>query len=191
MIPHTGTLTESPVCKRVMAVLTASATWESSLCAALESVFGAIDYRGPLIRFSGDTYYRNEMGDELYRGFVSFRELASPADLATWKHQARDLEDRCRGPVRDGQKGARTCNLDVGYLDPDKLVLASFKQGPFKLYFGRDVWADMILGYSRGVFTPTPWAFPDFRDGRYDKSLRVIREKLKAEKRGRAPRQPA
>lgn len=187
MTHHTSTHVGPPICKRVVAVLTASTTWESSLCAELESVFGAIDYRGPLIPFSGDTYYRPEMGEGLHRGWVSFRELVSPADLAAWKHQARALEDRSRGPGIGGQQGPRTCNLDVGYLDPDKLVLASFKQGPFKLYLGQDVWADLILGYSRGVFTPTPWAFPDFRDGRYDKSLRVIREKLKAQRRGRAP----
>jgi hypothetical protein len=41
------------------------------------------------------------------------------------------------------------------------------------------------LGYSQGRFTPLAGAFPDFRDGRYDKSLRVIRDKLKAAMRRR------
>jgi len=186
MIRTRITPVSGPVCKRVVAVLTAATAWDASLCAALESAFGAIDYRGPFVPFTGDTYYRDEMGDGLHRGWVSFREVRDPSALADWKHEARAVENRFRLPAADGAAGPRACNLDVGYLDPDKLVLASFKPGPFKLYLGRDVWADVILGYSRGVFTPTPWAFPDFRDGRYDKTLGVIREKLKADMRARA-----
>jgi hypothetical protein len=41
----------------------------------------------------------------------------------------------------------------------------------------------MLLGYAKGDFRPTQWAFADFRDGRYNKALGVIREKLKAEMR--------
>jgi hypothetical protein len=117
------------------------------------------------------------MGGPLWRGWISFRGLANPADLPAWKHEARSLEEFW------SREGRRTRNLDIGYMDADKLVLASFKRGPFKLYLDRGVWADMTLGYSQGVFTPLPWTFPDFRDGRYDKSLGVIRDKLKAEMR--------
>jgi hypothetical protein len=167
----------TPEAKVLMAVLTPQSTWDSVLCAAIEKAFGSIEYRGPLIPFQDDAYYAAELGSPLWRGWLSFRGLAAPETLASLKRTARDLEDQLRIEER------RTCNLDVGYMDADKLVLGSFKRGPFKLYLGGDVWADMILGYSRGVFTPTPWAFPDFRDGRYDKCLGIIRDKLKAEMR--------
>jgi hypothetical protein len=166
-----------PECKCVLAVLTRESTWDATLCDALETRFGEIDYRGPFLPFTGDTYYKAEMGGPLWRGWLSFRGLSDPTALAEWKHATRAIENTRR--LQD----MRTCNLDVGYMDADKLVLASFKRGPCKLYFGDDVWADMILGYSGGAFMPTPWAFPDFRDGRYDKSLGVIRDKLKAEMR--------
>lgn len=168
--------TPAPVCKRVLAVLSRAPVWDEALIAAVTGAFGAVDHRGPLLPFE-DAYYAAEMGGPLWRGWVSCRGLLDPARLPEWKHAARALEDEFR---RDGN---RIHNLDVGYLDADKLVLASFKRGPCKLYLGRDVWADMILGYSRGAFTPTPWAFPDFRDGRYDKILGIIRDKLKAEMR--------
>ncbi len=171
------TSSPNPVCKRVLAVLTSAPVWDEALCAALSRAYAPLDYRGPLVPFEDDGYYAPEMGAPLRRGWVSFRGLADPSDLAAWKHAARTVEDAFR---RDGK---RVHNLDVGYLDADKLVLASFKRGPCKLYFGDDVWADMILGYSRGAFAPTPWAFHDFRDGRYDKTLGVIRDKLKAEMR--------
>ena len=66
-------------------------------------------------------------------------------------------------------------------MDPDKLVLASFKRGPCKLYLGDGVYADLLLKYAKGRFHAMPWAFADFKDGRYGKTLLVIREKLKAD----------
>ena len=36
-------------------------------------------------------------------------------------------------------------NIDIGYMDLDKVVLPSYKRGPFKLYAGNGVWLDMLL----------------------------------------------
>lgn len=165
-----------PVCKRVLAVLSRAPAWDEALCAAVEQAFSLVDYRSSWIPFE-DIYYAAEMGGPLWRGWISCRGLIDPSGMPAWKQAARNVEDAFR------LDGRRRFNLDVGYLDVDKLVLASCKRGPCKLYLGGDVWADMILGYSRGAFTPTPWAFPDFRDGRYDKTLGIIRDKLKAEMR--------
>jgi hypothetical protein len=167
----------APACKKVLALLTPEPVWEPALCAALAETFGPIDYRGPLLPFEDGGYYAPEMGAPLYRGFASFRGLSDPGDLVRWKLAARELE------AKWAHDDKRTRNLDIGYLDPDKLVLASFKQGPRKIYLGEGVWADMVLGYSNGAFDPTPWTFPDFRSGYYNSSLGVIREKLKAEMR--------
>lgn len=168
-----------PACKRILAVLSAVPQWPPALVAALESGFAPIDYRGPFVPFEDGGYYAEEMGAPLWRAWLSFRGAASPAFLPGWTRRFRALE---REQSRDGK---RTYNLDPGYMDADKVVLASRKRGPFKIFLEEGVWADMLLGYSRGAFAPTPWAFPDFRDGRYDKSLAVIREKLKAETRKR------
>ena len=166
-----------PTCKKVLALLAPEPIWETDLCADLEKIFGPIDYRGPFFPFEDGGYYGPEMGGPLYRAMASFRRLSDPAELPLWKIASRELETAWS---RDGK---RTRNLDVGYLDPDKLVLASFKPGPRKIFMGNGVWADMVLGYSRGGFVPTPWTFPDFRSGCYNSSLGVIREKLKAEMR--------
>jgi hypothetical protein len=167
----------APVCKKVLALLVAEPLWDAETCAALEKTFGAIDYRGAFHPFEDGGYYAAEMGSPLHRGFLSFRGLADPGELAGWKHATRALEEAWKAD------GKRTRNLDVGYLDADKLVLASFKAGPRKIYLGKGVWADMVLGYSKGGFAPMPWTFPDFRSGCYHQNLGVIREKLKAEMR--------
>ena len=166
-----------PPCKRLLAVLLPAPEWPPALQAALQDSLGPVDYRGPLLPFPEGAYYADEMGFPLWRGWISFRGIVVPGFLPEWTRRARALEEAWS---RDGK---RAVNLDPGYMDADKVVLASRKRGPFKIYLEDGVWADMVLGYSRGAFEPTPWTFPDFRDGRYDKSLAVIREKLKAEMR--------
>ena len=165
------------LCKKVAAVLAPEGKPSGALWDCLETEFGPIDYKGEFLPFDTTEYYRDEFGTGLYRGFIAFRGLDDPGRLPDLKHAASRLE------AAMGRDGKRVFNLDVGYLDPDKLVLASFKRGPCKLYLRDGVYADLLLRYSKGRFDPLPWAFSDFRDGRYDKSLLVIREKLKSELR--------
>jgi hypothetical protein len=180
--------TPDPECKRVLAVLTALPEWVPDRVRMLETTFGPVDYRSDFVPFSGDTYYAAEMGGPLWRGWLSFRGSVSPRDLPSWKQRTRDLEQLW------AVDGRRSWNLDIGYLDSDKLVLASYKRGPLKLYLDQGVWADVILGYSHGAFVPAArtlsGTFPDFRDGRYDKVLKVIREKMKAEMRANLKMNP-
>jgi hypothetical protein len=160
-----------------MAVLVPAPRPPEALWAALESRFGPLDFKGAFAPFDATGYYREEFGEGLHRGFASFRGLFDPAGLPDFKREAALLE------AAWSADGKRTCNLDAGYLDADKLVLASYKRGPRKLYLRDGVYADMLLKYAKGRFEPLPWAFPDFRDGRYDRSLLAIREKLKSELR--------
>ena len=58
--------------------------------------------------------------------------------------------------------------LDPGYLDLGKLVLASLKEAPDKIYLGEGVWAHTCLRYDSGSFRAPEHSFADFRDGRFD-----------------------
>jgi hypothetical protein len=163
--------------KRVMAIMISGTRPPEGLWDALAGRFGALDFKGTFASFDATGYYRDEFGEGLHRGFVSFGGLFDPGELPAFKREAAALEAAWS---RDGR---RSCNLDAGYLDPDKLVLASYKRGPGKLYLRDGIYADMQLKYAKGLFEPLPWAFPDLRDGRYNKGLLAIREKLKSELR--------
>src|SRR5690606_861081 len=168
-------------CKWILAALVPAAGPGESVWRSLEEAFGPIDYKGDFAAFDFTDYYRDEFGEGLQRGFVSFRGLGLPDRLPDLKHAAARLETAWSAG------GKRVYNFDIGYMDPDKVVLASSKRAPAKLYLGDGVYGDLLLQYGKGRFEPMPWAFPDFQDGRYGKSLLVIRDKLKSEMRRRPP----
>lgn len=144
-----------------------------SLAAAtlhLISQLGDIDHVGPDRPFDMTNYYESEMGASLQRRLVSFVELRSPQRLADAKHACIEIESALAGG-----KG-RTVNLDVGYLDHNKIVLASVKAAGQKIYLSDGIYADLVARYGQGKYQPFAWTFPDFKDGRYDSELGVLRE---------------
>jgi hypothetical protein len=135
--------------------------------------WGAIDYAGKAVPFTATDYYEAEMGERLARSIISFEELARPEDLPLLKLTANEIETAL------SVNGRRTVNLDVGYLDIHKVVLASGKYDAQKVHLARGIYADLVLRYSRGEFHPFDWTFPDFRQGRYDADLLEVRERYK------------
>ncbi|MFH1131396.1 MAG: DUF4416 family protein [Pseudomonadota bacterium] len=119
--------------------------------------FGDVDLLGEPKPFDQTCYYEPEMGPGLNRVFCSFNHLATLQQLPQLKHLAWETEKQFSV---DNQ---RTVNLDPGLLDHSKVILASFKPGPQKLYLGDRVWADMVLYFADGSFGPLPWTFPDLR----------------------------
>ena len=139
---------------------------ESPVRSALESDFGSIGLESEQFPFDLSDYYREEMGTDLVRTWFCFTELCGAEFLPDWKHRCSEIEERLSG------SGSRVYNLDPGYLDHGKLVLASFKGAPDKLYMGRGVWAHTCLRYRFGRFRAPDHSFPDFADGRFSKFMK-------------------
>jgi hypothetical protein len=142
--------------------------------ARLKGVFGPVALRSAPYPFDMSDYYRPEMGGGLRRVWLAFAHPVRPERLADWKLACASME------AEMSEEGRRTANLDPGYLDFGKLVLASFKEAPDKIYMGRGVWAHTCLRYGHGRFTAPDHSFPDFRDGRFDAFMRRARRLLRA-----------
>lgn len=140
---------------------------------AMQEIFGPLDHRGEPQAFGMSDYYEREMGGGLKRFLVGFERLVDPGSLAWAKVECRRLEGRF------AKSGSRSLNLDVGYLDLHKLVLASFKHRGNKIYLSQGVWADWSLSFEKGSFVPMPWCFPDFSSGAFDRDLLEIRKTYK------------
>ena len=135
----------------------------------LRGIWGETDFVGEPHDFDVTPYYAEEMGARLQRKLLSFKTLLAPGVLVEAKLQCNGIEDALAIPQ------GRRVNLDVGYLDHHKLVLASVKAAGQKVYLGSGVYADLMLRYHNGRLCPFEWTFPDFRDGRYDGELLEIR----------------
>lgn len=138
----------------------------------LRACRGELDHQGAARPFNLTDYYEEEMGEELTRTILSFELPASPAELVNLKHDCIELESALAA-----EQGRRTVNLDAGYLDHGKLVLASLKPAGQKLYLSRGVYADLVARYGGGRYRPFEWTFPDFSAGLYDEDLAEIRQR--------------
>jgi len=124
---------------------------------ALAETYGVIVLRSTPMPFTQTAYYEREMGANLTRLYVAFDPLVSLAVLATVKHMTNQLEARWSTP-----QGQRRVNIDPGYLDLAKVVLASTKDHSHRLYIGDGIFAEVTLRYRQHTFQAWEWTYPDY-----------------------------
>lgn len=169
---------EPPFVKLIVAVLYTEQEACEAMRAALVQRFGNIDYTSKIFPFDITDYYTKEMGLPLFRLFYGFQKLIDPGTLATIKLTTNQLE------AQFANDGKRRVNLDPGYLDTDKFVLASAKHNAQKIYLAHGIWADPTLRYEKGKYLPYSWSFPDFRSGLYQSTFMRLRDIYKKQRRG-------
>jgi hypothetical protein len=145
--------------------------------------YGSIDYRSPVFSFSQTDYYVSEMGSPINRIFVSHERLIHPGEIARIKIETNGIEIKLAEKPPEGLQPSgslrRKVNLDPGYMDYDKFVLASAKYNGQKVYLDSGIWADLTLHYEKGKYYPYPWSFPDFKRGIYGDVFLEIRRLYK------------
>jgi Domain of unknown function (DUF4416) len=135
----------------------------------LTNEWGESDFISHDFPFSETAYYEPEMGANLMRRFYSFARLISPDNIV----DAKRLTNRIEVELSADSTG-RKINLDPGYLDTHKVVLASAKFGGQKVYLHDGIYADMTLIRNHGRWESFAWGFPDFKSGKYDDVLTKI-----------------
>ncbi len=143
----------------------------------LQKVFGKADLQSLVYPFDMTDYYAPEMGPDLLRRFCSFRDLIDPSELPEIKRLSIMIEKHF------SYEGKRRVNLDPGYLDMDKFILASTKYGRQKIYIADGIYADPTLHFFNKTFHAYEWSFPDFRCGRYDEYFMKIRNHYKQQRK--------
>lgn len=138
--------------------------------AVLEKEFGKIDYESRAIAFTHTGYYEAEFGRNLKRKFISFAKLIPPQNLARIKITTNTIENKLY------RQGLRLINIDPGYLDMAKLILASTKDYKHRVYLNKGIYAEITLFYQKRTFTPWEWTYPDYRTADYISVFNRVRE---------------
>ncbi|MFN4896402.1 MAG: DUF4416 family protein [Pseudomonadota bacterium] len=189
-------MTTSPRIKLFIAILAQPSVDPQHTANLLAEVFGSFDYVGSQLPFNCTQYYQEEMGSDLVRWLISFTGPHYADILPGAKRACIELERGCAISSTEGASDGsaphgsditvaasansadykRTINLDIGYLDRHKVVLASTKEAGHKIYLDDGIYADLVTRYSNKTWQSLPWCFPDIADGRYNRDLSAIRD---------------
>jgi hypothetical protein len=162
--------------KLIIGILAAD---ETSLAAAVKAIsksFGVIDLASDVWPFTQTNYYKDELGPNALRQFVSIEKLIDPGKLAQIKHDTNSLEQQLADSLK--LPLPRPVNLDPGFIEPSKLILASTKNFSHRIYIGNKMFAEVTLMYEKGSWRHFEYTFPDYRQSCYQDFLSKVRTRL-------------
>jgi len=152
-----------------------SARWDAfwpGLRDRLTGMFGPIEFESEPMSFDHTEYYNPEFGTPITRRFLAFERLVAFEELPEIKLETNRIEEALAR--RDGR---RICNLDPGMLSLERLVLATCKNLPQRIYLGRGVFADLTLIYHRKGWRRLFWTFPDYASDEMKNLLTELRRR--------------
>ncbi|MBQ7544417.1 MAG: DUF4416 family protein [Synergistaceae bacterium] len=153
----------TPKVKRITGILFPSDELMRWSIGRLAEIWGTPELVSSPVPFDKTDYY-HDIAPELSRVFVCFPGMLNPEGLADWKHQAIEIEAQSRQPIR-------AVNIDPGYIDGARLVLASTKDHAHRIYLRDGIFAEVTMRYRFGGWKSFDYTFPDFASGVYDEFL--------------------
>src|SRR5206468_11567329 len=123
-----GAIRQFTPVKLFIGVLVSNSEFIPDVEQRLIAPYGPIDHRSEVIPFDFTDYYEPEMGDLIDRVFFSFERLIEADQLPQIKRQTNQLEDDLAPLLKSPRTNVkRPVNLDPGYIEQAKVVLASTK----------------------------------------------------------------
>ena len=152
----------------------AAMDWARERCCLL---WGNIALQSPRFDHRETSYYADEMGRDLWKQFLIMEGTYDPARLAQSKLQSNALEDELAASRRHPEP--RPVNIDPGYIQLTKLVLASAKDRAHRIYLSDGIYAEECLYYLDGRWQARPWTYPDYQRHDFQEFFVEAREYLK------------
>lgn len=154
--------------KLVAGVLYPEPEWWEWTLGKLSDLWGTPEEISDSFPFTVTAYYSN-IASVLHRRFLSFSGLRDGGELVKWKKAACFVEAKSRTP--------RAVNIDPGYVNGARLVLASTKDHAHRIYIGEGIHAEVTLRYRFKQWVAFDYTFPDFAEGMYDAFLSAVRKR--------------
>ena len=170
-----STPTPPTAVKLFVALLFADTHLLTQAVSELEVEYGQRDCVSTIFPWDTTDYYQREMGGPLLRQFYSFERLIEPTDLVACKLHTNDLEHAFASPP--GASSPRRVNIDPGYIDTAKLVLASTKGQAHRLYLSQGIYAEITLLYHHRAYHVFPYTYMDYQWPETQAFLKQVRRK--------------
>lgn len=139
----------------------------------LSSQFGEIAMQSPPINWDFSGYYKDELGGNILRRFIFFKNLIEQDNISNIKIITNGIEDQLSSDNR------RNINIDPGYLTLAKIVLASTKDYSHRIYIKDGIYAEITLIFRKDYFVPHINTYKDYQDERYLEIFMQARRLLK------------
>ena len=141
--------------------------------AMLKAEFGEIDGESERFSFSREfsDYYDEELGGEGQRVIFSFCDTVDPARQAEIKQKTNEMEKELS---RDGN---RLINLDPGFINHGRLMLATTKKAGFRIPLSDGIYTELTLFWAKGAWHKLPWSYRDYQSERVQKFLTETRKR--------------
>ena len=141
--------------------------------------FGETDGMCEEFSFSGEfsDYYDEELGGEGLRRIYSFKRTVDPSQQAKIKQRTNEIE------MQFSVEGKRRINLDPGFINHGRLMLATTKNAGFRIPLADGIYTEMTLFYARGQWHKLPWTYRDYQSERVQSFITEVRHKYLLERR--------
>lgn len=145
----------------------------------LTEEFGEIEAMSEEFSFSKEfsTYYDDEIGGEGHRRIYSFKETVDPTRQAEIKTRTNEIE------ARFSVDGRRKINLDPGFINHGRLLLATTKETGFRIPLKDGIYTELTLFWARGGWQKLPWTYRDYQSETVQSFITEVRRSYLAERR--------
>ncbi|MBQ8414610.1 MAG: DUF4416 family protein [Clostridia bacterium] len=145
----------------------------------LTAEFGEVEAMSEEFSFSGEfsTYYDEEIGGEGLRRIYSFKETVDPSRQADIKLRTNEIE------AEFAIDGKRRINLDPGFINHGRLLLATTKETGFRIPLKDGIYTELTLFWARGGWQKLPWTYRDYQSERVQKFITEVRRTYLADRR--------
>ena len=145
----------------------------------LVSEFGEVEAVSEEFSFSEEfsTYYDDEIGGEGFRRIYSFKETIDPSRQAEIKIRTNEIE------AEFSKDGNRKINLDPGFINHGRLLLATTKATGFRIPLKDGIYTELTLFWARGGWQKLPWTYRDYQSERVQKFITEVRRTYLAKRR--------
>ena len=103
---------------------------------------------------------------------LHFERLIEADRLPEIKRQTNQLEEEL-APLLQSVK--RPVNLDPGYIEQAKVILASTKNFYHRIYLGRGIFGEVTMHFKNNTFQFFPWTYPDYQSKDYQEFFLKLR----------------